>query len=276
MHCAKAQLCNRSVNLSLGYGLEGFLIMFADGGFRIDSKNNTGGCIECSNDAGGIRRNDAIGDGTEDVIHIALVFFDLLDCYIEIGKETCVIDGDSGLIAEGQQQIEMFGAEEVGVDAAIDVDRADAGCAYDQGSAHYGADAKVHDTFHALQDLSVCASSVRIGLRVLITRMTVLRLICAVANSLSGIVCAALSRAILNSGCPVMGWTSIKKPRSALTNSMTRSITRRKDFIELQRRIECTRDFIEDAQFITFLLQMRNTGCQCFTLTFKLCRGCWR
>src|SRR5438876_3035434 len=105
--------------------------MLAYGGVGIKIQNSAGSRIKSRNDASRIRCNNAIGNGFKDIVHVAFVFFDLLDSFIQVSKEACVIDRNGGLIAEGQQQIAVFGRKEMSVNTAIDINRANAGVAHD-------------------------------------------------------------------------------------------------------------------------------------------------
>src|SRR5947207_1481827 len=99
--------------------LKDFLVVLSHYLGRVQAQDVAGGEVKGSDDAGRVRGDDAVCHRGKDVIHVLLIF-------VDFAEEPGIIDGNGGLIAEGEQQIEGLLVEQAGMLAAIYVHSSDA------------------------------------------------------------------------------------------------------------------------------------------------------
>src|SRR5215469_7860941 len=107
---------------------------------RIHVQDATSRRIKQRNDARGICRDYAIGNGSKDVVPVLFVVVDLLHRPGEASEETSIVDGNSGLVAKGKQQFSVFGIKTLRNGTTINVDRANTRISDNQWRAHERAD----------------------------------------------------------------------------------------------------------------------------------------
>src|SRR5437762_11780930 len=110
--------------------------MLAQNLMRTQNENSARGLIKGGNDPFRVCGNNTIDDRTKDIVHVLLVFPDLLHGFVQVIKETGIVNGDGCLITEGQQQFAVAGFKQRFRETAIDIDDTDTLTPYKQGSTH--------------------------------------------------------------------------------------------------------------------------------------------